>query len=174
MKAIKFIFLYALSIVALACSSDDSRNKNNDSPVLTFDVNAVIARANNSDITNLVMLNGQNAAIYTSVIEVGNTIRLGRPEGLSASDQFFYEELFLYLDNNGELTEVYFDDMSGISNDGNLQINLSAENFKITAINTEDTTDTNYKYEMKVSLRIGGVNYGPYIIDPKIRIKSLN
>ncbi|MFD1061826.1 hypothetical protein ACFQ1Q_01110 [Winogradskyella litorisediminis] len=186
MKNFKIAFLMLFSVTLFNCDSDDDNNTNTDVPAVSFDVTSVIALAPNSDITNLVTFNGQNAALYTTELSVGSTLRVGRPEGLGTNDIFTYDEVIVSFEDNGEIIEINFDENTFISSDGFLQYIIPAGQpsnyfdldeitvFEIQAIDANATVDIDYKYEMSVFIERDNITYGPYFIDPKIRVKSLN
>jgi len=181
MKRNNLIFLFVFLILT-ACNSDDNTSST-DNPVVTLDVDSVIALPPNSDITNLVSFNGQNAATFTSELDLGDGLLVGRPDGLAPDDVFVYSTIIVSRDINGTLVEVNFDEINFISDDTNLQFVippgqpsnyfdlLEVEVFELRAIGNE-MNDVDYKYDLEVFITRSGIEYGPYFIDPKIRIKS--
>lgn len=189
MKNFKLLFIAILAITFISCDSDDDSNTlTNDTPTVSFDVDAVIALPAFSDITSLVTVNGQPAADYLSELEVGARLILERPDGLLVSDILLYDFLVVF-DTEG--IEIGFDN-NLLSSDSNLSLIVpdgepsdyyGANGFPdfetgvptiiIEAVDN-DQTDVDYKYEFDITIERGGTVFGPYTIDPKIRIKSLN
>lgn len=184
MKKFKLVFAIILSITLFACDSNDDDNTTTETPSVIVDVDAIIALAPNSDITSLVTFNGQNAATYTTELNVGSSLRVDRPGGLLPNDIFTYSDIIVSVDVAGELIELGFDEFTFISDDGNLQFIIPAGQpsnyfdltevtvFELQAIDADATLDIDYKYDMEVFVERNSVVFGPYYIDPKIRIKS--
>ncbi|MFY9242596.1 MAG: hypothetical protein WAO74_06180 [Polaribacter sp.] len=178
----KKLSILLFSAILFSCSSSDSETPLIEAPNITFDVNAAILLAPGSDITSLVTFNGQPAATYTSTLELNSILSVGRPGGLLASDEFIYDNV-VFKDNNGE--EVIIDENTLISSDGNLKITVPAgkpadyydgnydiDVFNVQAIKTSSTGDIDYKYDLYVIIKRNGTEYGPFLIDPKIKIRS--
>ena len=185
MKHLKSFFVISLVLIAFACSSDDSSSTVVDSPAVTIDIASVIALPPGSDITSLVSFNGQNAGTYISELDLGTSLRVGRPDGLVADVEFVYTSFEIFLDSGTELIPLDIDETTFTTSDGNLQFVIpegqpstyfeqeSIEVFEIRAIDN-DVMDINYKYNIEVFITRNDVESGPYIIDPKIRVKSVN
>lgn len=185
MKHLKSFLVFTLICFAFSCSSDDSSSTVVDSPAVTLDITSVVALPPGSDITNLVSFNGQNAGTYTSELDLGKSLRVGRPDGLQSGVEFVYTSFVIFLDTGTELIELEIDETTFTSSDGNLQFVIpegqpstyfeqeEVEVFEIRAINN-DVTDIDYKYNIEVYITRNDIEFGPYLIDPKIRVKSLN
>ena len=184
MKKINLIYLFIVTTILVGCSSSDNTQDLSDTPTVSFDVDAIIALTPGQDISSLVSFNGQSAATYTSELELNGILNVGRPEGLLSTDEFeYYDVLIKDIDNN----EIEFDETTYISEDGNLKFvvpngkpsdyyinsdDYTIDVFEIQAINADAQSDIEYKYDLEVMITRNGTEYGPYIIDPKLRIRG--
>ncbi|ARV08542.1 hypothetical protein BTO05_02380 [Winogradskyella sp. PC-19] len=184
MKNLKFLFIFILAISISSCGDDDSVQLQDDTPAVSFDVDAIIALPAFTDITSLVTFNGVVSDNYTTELEVNERLFLGRPDGLLPTDIFIYDFLVVF---DEEINENGFDN-NLLSADSNLQlvvpngeptdyynpsgsVDYGVPQIIILAVDN-DPTDIEYKYDLEVTIERGGVVFGPYTIDPKIRIKS--
>ncbi|MFD1061835.1 hypothetical protein ACFQ1Q_01155 [Winogradskyella litorisediminis] len=165
-------------------------------PDVTLDVDAVLNLPAGSDISNLINLGqpaGQSAAEFESVVRLQDVVILGQPTGIAQDDVLLYSFDFdIILDNGDRLTpqqqiDIYdsvvittenIDDVVGQQNivvdfrpsDGAPLINFIG----LTPSFADQNSDLNFKYDIECWILRNDVLNGPYIIDPKIRIKSLN
>ncbi|MGJ8743144.1 hypothetical protein [Polaribacter sp.] len=184
MKTTNLLYVFLISTILLSCSSsnDDSEQGASDVPSVTFDVDEVIALTAGTDISNLVSFNGEPAATYTTELNVNSTLTVGRPDGLLATDELEYYDVVV-KNSSGDIVD--FDEVTNISNDGFLKLvipdgkpsdyyngNEPVDIFEIQAINADEQSDIEYKYDLEIYIIRNNVIYGPYIIDPKIRIRA--
>lgn len=185
MKISKLILLTIFSLSLFTCSSDDSDDDNQtvtkvipDTSI--EDVDAILALPPDSDITNLISFgqpNGVSTADHESVVEKNDRFVLDKPEGLLPTDVFVYQNIYFYDELD---TEVPFEDgmdqylklviPSGESN-SYYDNNPTKVIFKTIYV---DDYDLNVKYDIECTITRDGTVYGPYIIDPKLRIKGSN
>ncbi len=188
------LFLLLLSVVLItACNSDDDGNNGEIIVEQNFsaDVDAIIALPPGSDISFLVNFGqpaGQSAAEAETEVELNNTLEIGRPTGLQNDDIFVYNDI-VFRDENGEIIPPT--GLDGLIIDGKLEFvvpqvildvlpNTTATvyysanytDFALKVIDAEDDIDTILKYDIECSIERGGQVFGPYFIDPKIRVKS--
>ena len=185
MKNFKLLFL-ALSLVFIACGDDDEEviSQQIDVPEdiipnITIDIDAIVALPANADITNLVNFGqpaGQSSADYLMPFSNNDTFTLGVPTGLLSGDTLRYTDITFFDENNvvvdfeggvdqylelvvppGEATDYYDADELPL---------VIFKNFN------GETTDIDFKYDLECIITRGGIDYGPYIIDPKFKIKS--
>ena len=187
MKKTKIITLLVISLLFVNCITNNEKEEDltivNDEPEITFNVDAVIALAADSDITELVTFNGEPAGTYTSELQLEETLTVGKPTFGNPNDQLKYVDVTLF--KNGEEVELNFETQT--SEDGNLKLvipdgkpfnyYLNPDNVDIIAfqaVNAEEDADIDYKYDLEVMIIRDNVEYGPYIIDPKIKIRALS
>lgn len=192
MKITKTLILI-FTVVLFSCGNDDDGNRvvlpigENIRPSSIIDVEAVLARAAGSDITDLITFGDDSnvpAYDYTSEVNLYDTFTLGSPQGLATGDEFLYSDV-LFLNQFDEEVEVSETDyivggyiqavlpegVTGISVDdyyGQMFIPTIA----FDVIYAEEFVDVNWKYDIECYIRRGGDEFGPYYIDPKLRIKG--
>lgn len=185
MKKLNSLLLLFIAFTLSSCLKEIERvDPPNEVPKVSFDVATAIALQSGSDITNLVTFNGEPAGTFTTELTVDSKLTVGRPEGLAETDELEYTYITLF-NSDGEEVEVNPDTQTTI--DGNLKFvvpdgksldyYVNAEKidvFEIQAINADANVDLDYKYDLEVYITRDGTRYGPYIIDPKIKIRSLN
>ncbi len=179
MKFSKLSFILVL-LVVFACKSDDDSSSGPETvtPNITIDVDAIIALAANSDITDLVNFGqpvGVSSADYTAELNENDTFRLGVPGGLQAGDQLLYYEFdFGPADS---IIDLYLEALNCIDEFGEPDPTCQSDfvqSIDIRAFNAEDEEDLEWKYDIICYVKRGDDYFGPYIIDPKIKIKSRN
>ncbi|MDT0558835.1 hypothetical protein RM697_09255 [Ichthyenterobacterium sp. W332] len=185
--------LLLFTVLLFTCSSDDDGGDNAPvviTPTISVDVNVVLALPDGSDITNLVNFGqpiGVSSADWEVELEIGDILTLGQPTGFASGDVLFYDVIVFFDDVGEEVDEVtlaeYLDFINCVKDDGTpdpeCDDTLSAleyyTTFSMTSVDAEDDFDINYKYSMEVYIaREGETDRGPFIIDPKIKIKSRN
>ncbi len=195
MKFSKIICLL-FTLVVLSCGNDDEGNQPmthqgvDITPTSTIDIAAVLALPPNSDITNLITFGTDpsvSASDYTTEVELLDTFNLVAPQqGLAPGDEFLFSDIII-LDEfnvpieadpdtlileNGLLQLVLPEGVTGVSAqdyyDGTM---VPAVSFDI--IDNEDS-DIEWKYDIECYVRRGMDEFGPYIIDPKLRLKGRN
>ncbi|RNC86235.1 MAG: hypothetical protein ED556_08020 [Winogradskyella sp.] len=184
MKNIRLLLLLVTALTFTACPDDDILALFNDLPSVNFDVATVIALPSGADITNLVTFGGVNAADYRSDLSLNETVTVSRPDGLLPTDGFLYVTAVIFDDQD---VEVEFDEVTNISSDGNLELVVpdgepadyydnpdGVPSFILRAIDADQAVDIDYKYLVEVTIERNDIIFGPYTIDPKIRIKSVN
>ena len=161
-------------------------------PIIQID--AILALPPGSDISTLIDF-GQgpsvSAAEFESVVRLEDIVIFGQPSGLQNDDALFYDLDFnIILDNDEVLTPndqiiqfgtrvvntVNIDAIVGGQNIETESIPVSGEpilsQIGISAFVEDETEDLIFKYDMECWIRRNDVLNGPYIIDPKIRVKS--
>jgi hypothetical protein len=189
MKILKFS-LIAFTLIFMSCSSDDESSDTPDpiqyTPNITLEVEEIILRANGADITDLVSF-GQPSGVPTSdfLIELNQNdcFKLGIPEGLGPNDTFYYRRLD-FFENDIELDGDTIGSLFAldIPEEGdeipNPDVNDPGTNiFKVCtyqAIGVAPIVDIDLKYDVIIYIKRNDDFFGPYTIDPKIRIKSRN
>lgn len=190
MKILK-LTLIAFTLIFMSCESDDESSDTSDPiqhiPNITIDVDAVIALPADADITHLVSF-GQPENVSTAdfLIELNqnDSFTLGIPEGLGPNDTFYYRDLKYF--NNLDV-ELPFDEVQElfaftVPEDGDLIPNPDIDHpdtdiFKICtyeSIGVASPIDVDLKYDVNIYIKRNDDYFGPYKIDPKIRIRSAN
>jgi hypothetical protein len=180
-----FILVFVLAILG-SCSSDDDANTGQTvSPNFTSDIDAIIALPSGSDISTLVDFGqgiGNSAADFTSEVSLNDTFELKPPTGLASTDEFFYVDIFFTDEFGGEieaidlivggrLEAVLPEGITGISaEDYYLQDNIPLIALKV--IDVDDNDDITWKYSFECEIIRNGVEYGPYFVDPRLKLKS--
>lgn len=187
MKISKFILLTIFSLSLFTCGSDD--DSADETIELTIvapsasiaNVDAILALPADSDITDLVSFgqaSGVSSADVLSVLELNNQFVLQRPAGLLPSDEFIYSDIYFYDELDEQIEFV-----GGIDQYLELVIPIGEtadyyEFYPTTAIlqviDADSDFDLNWKYDIVCYIIRDDVEYGPFIIDPKMRIKSRN
>lgn len=185
--------LILFALVLFSCGNDDDGNPiiipigEDVMPSSTIDVEAVLALPAGSDITGLVTFGDDpsvNASDYQSEVGLSDTFILDMPQGLAPGDEFLYSNVFFLNQANediesdpdtlivgGYLQAVLPEGVTGITaQDYYSQMFFPSIAFRV--IDAEDFTDVNWKYDIECYIRRGVDEFGPYYIDPKLRIKS--
>ncbi|WP_431134074.1 hypothetical protein [Psychroserpens mesophilus] len=193
MKISKFILLVVLSITIFSCGSDDDDNDSqepqnvNINPTITINTDAVIALPPDSDITGLVDFgqpNGVSTSDYLVELTLNDLFTLKRPEGLLPGDVFlifdieFYDELDGLVDYEDDV-EPFLGLVIPDGQPSDYYTSTEATNEGVPVVifradNALDNNDLDWKYNIICYITRDGTEYGPYIIDPKIKIKSTN
>ena len=187
MKSSK-LALIALVTLFFACSGDDNNNSGPIEliPTVTANFNAIFAlpvpdpAGDPVDITDLVNF-GQAAGVssrdWTVDLAQGDKVTLEQPTGLQAGDVLLYYDV---LFENEAAAELYLEVIDCIEDPtGALFPTCDIDGDYVTefAIRAFDasTTDIELKYDIICYVRrTGEADRGPFLIDPKIKIKSGN
>ncbi|MBT8288531.1 MAG: hypothetical protein HKN00_06610 [Flavobacteriaceae bacterium] len=193
MKNSKLILVLVL-ILALSCKNDDDspRTPITISPEITIDIGAIIDIApavpdfdNPVNITALVNFGqpvGVSSADYLVEMRLNDTFTLDIPSnGLGPNDKLWYDYEIWYdeFDEPLNLLTVYtyIDDTypsdAVLIDHPDFPPGVVGLSDRIRFINiAADDSDLNWKYDIICFIESDGVFYGPYVIDPKIKIKS--
>ncbi|WP_456442216.1 hypothetical protein [Psychroserpens sp.] len=184
MRISKFILLAMFSLSLFTCGSDD--DSIDDTLELTIitpspsiaNVDAILALPADSDITDLVSFGqatGVSTADVLSVLELNDQFVLQRPAGLLPDDIFIYENIYFYdeidelIEFEGEIDQ-YLELIIPIGETADYY-ELSPTTVILQVIDADIDFDLNWKYDIECYIERGGVSYGPFIIDPKMRVK---
>lgn len=189
MENLRVLIVLSISLVFTNCLKNIEKDVDatliNDEPEITFNVDAVIAQQPDSDITDLVTFNGEPADTYTSALKLQETLTVGKPNFGNPNDELRYVNVRLFKND----IEIALNFETQTSEDGNLKLvipdgkpinyyfpenidNVDIVSFK--AVSAEQNADIDYKYDLEVMIIRNLEEYGPYIIDPKIKIRSIN
>ena len=187
MKNFKNVTLLLLTFIIFNCTpAEEAVLKEIDIPSVVFNVDTVIALPAGTDITNQVTFDGQPAASFTTELEINDQLKIEKPGGIPASDSLVYVGGTVY-DANGEVVEFEPFNLKGdgVSTDGNLYLIVPSgepvnyyEDLSGGGIPTiifepanQGSADIEYKYDLEIMITRNGTEYGPYKIDPKIKIR---
>lgn len=192
MKRLKKLSIVLFSVILFNCGNDNDALPValDDTPTVSINIASAITLPPNSDITNLVTLNGQVASDYISELEIGKKLTLAAPGQAKSAFEVKYTGLEVFKDQGKDILVQFEPLINGdfLSIDGNLklvlppgQFNLEYYGFSedvptlvVEASDASTTSVLEYSYNLIVNIYEGATVYGPYIIDPKIRIKRRN
>lgn len=183
MKISKCILLTILSLSLFTCGSDDDSTE--ETPELTIitpstsiaDVDAILALPANSDITDLVSFgqaSGISTADHETILELNDIFRLERPEGLLPGDIFYYGGLYFSDLDGEEIGEGFvsnFLERNIPSGEPLDYYDFPVPNYIYDVIGNS-LNDLEWKYDIECFIIRDGTEYGPYWIDPKVRLKG--
>lgn len=188
MKKLKnLLVLFTFTFILFNCSTaEEAVLKEIETPSVVFNVDNVIALPAGTDITNQVTFDGQPAATFTTELEINDQLKIEKPGGIPAADSLVYVGGTVY-DSTGEIVEFEPFNLKGdaVSTDGNLYLivptgepinyyeDISGGGVPIIIFEPANqfAEDIEYKYDLEIMITRAGVEYGPYKIDPKIKIK---
>ncbi|WP_033958531.1 hypothetical protein [Psychroserpens jangbogonensis] len=187
MKISKFIFLAILTITIASCGSDDDSGSGTpDQIVITpsvsiGDIDGILALPPGTDITDLISFgqpNGVSTADQESVLELGERFVLARPAGLLSTDIFIYDAIYFFDELDEEIDyDLFISQYLTLvipSGESASYYEEAPTTVLLNVDDVEDEFDLNWKYDIECYIVRESVEYGPFIIDPKLRLKGRN
>jgi hypothetical protein len=179
--------LIAFTLIFMSCKSDDDKSVESTPidiiPDINIDIDKVIALPANSDITALVDFLGIPAADYLAELNENDNLILAVPQNLQAGDRLMYSRFDFFFP--GDIVPIDFADLAEyldlsfptdtefLPNPDIPGTNVSSK-YQFKAVMAMDVIDIDFKYDIECYIVRNDVFFGPYTIDPKIRIKSNN